>query len=91
MFGIGREQKNKKKNIFFRKMRCLGSRGHFSQQIPESPVFQLQNASRTSLHPFIMENIDNNSVLLFYFSSNINLGSVVHLAMFGCKMAKFTF
>ena len=90
MFGIGREQKNKK-NIFFRKMRCLGSRGHFSQQIPESPVFQLQNASTTSLLPFIMENIDNNSVLLFYFSSNINLGSVVHLAMFGCKMAKFTF
>ena len=54
-------------------------------------MFQLQNASTTSLLPFIMENIDNNSVLLFYFSSNINLGSVVHLAMFGCKMAKFTF
>ena len=86
MFGIGREQKNKKKT--FPSEKCVG---HFSQQIPESPVFQLQNASTTSLLPLIMENIDNNSVLLFYFSSNINLGSVVHLAMFGCKMAKFTF
>ena len=76
MLGIGREQKNQK-NISFRKMRCLGSRGHFRQQIPESPLFQLQNgASTTSLLPFIMENIDNNSVLLFYFSSYSSIGLI---------------
>ena len=71
------EGSKKIKNISFRKMRCLGSRGHFSQQIPESPLFQLQNgAPTTSLLPFIMENIDNNSVLLVYFSSYSSIGLI---------------